>query len=88
MTLLRQVALSCCIVSTLAGIIRIFWPENSFKKVINTVLVLYIITAALQLPRQADWQGIAAEIKSWLITAEVPDYSRYMEEFLMEESGQ
>lgn len=43
-------------------LVRIFWPENGFKPVINAVLALYIITAAVQIIRVADWAGIAAEL--------------------------
>ena len=59
---IRHVALGCCVISTVAGMIRIFWPENSLAPVINAVLALYIITAALQLVRGADWQSLAAEL--------------------------
>ena len=44
MTSLRHIALGCCVLSALAGILRLFWPENGFKSVINAVLVLYILT--------------------------------------------
>ena len=48
---IRHVALGCCVISTIAGMIRVFWPKNSFSTVINAVLVLYIITAGLQMIR-------------------------------------
>ena len=51
MDAIRHVALGFCVISTIAGVIRIFWPENSFTSVINAILVLYIITAGLQLLR-------------------------------------
>lgn len=62
MEAIRHVALGCCVISTVAGMVRIFWPENSLAPVINAVLALYIITAALQLVRGADWQSLAAEL--------------------------
>lgn len=49
MTSLRHLALGCCVISALAGMLRLFWPENSFKTVINAVLVLYILTAGVQM---------------------------------------
>ena len=55
MAAVRSAAFGCCVLSTVAGLVRIFWPENGFKPVINAVLALYIITAA-------DWAGIAAEL--------------------------
>lgn len=62
MAAVRSVAFGCCVLSTVAGLVRIFWPENGFKPVINAVLALYIITAAVQIIRVADWAGIAAEL--------------------------
>ena len=41
----RHLALGCCVLSALAGMLRLFWPDNGFKSVINAVLVLYILTA-------------------------------------------
>ena len=49
MTSLRHLALGCCVISALAGMLRLFWPENGFKTVINAVLVLYILTAGIQM---------------------------------------
>lgn len=62
MAAIRHVALGICVISTVAGMIRIFWPENGFAPVINAVLALYIITAALQMVRGTDWEGLAAEL--------------------------
>ena len=59
MAAVRSAAFGCCVLSTVAGLVRIFWPENGFKPVINAVLALYIITAAVQIIRVA---GIAAEL--------------------------
>lgn len=62
METVRHMALGCCVISTVAGMVRIFWPENSFAPVINAILALYIITAALQMARGTDWQSLTAEL--------------------------
>lgn len=59
---IRHIALGCCVISTIAGMVRVFWPENNFAPVINAVLALYIITAALQMVRGTDWKALTAEI--------------------------
>ena len=64
MTSLRHLALGCCVISALAGMLRLFWPENSFKTVINAVLVLYILTAGVQMVRGIDWHGLADELRN------------------------
>lgn len=62
MEAVRHMALGCCVISTVAGMIHIFWPENNFAPVINAVLALYIITAALQMVRGTDWQSLVTEL--------------------------
>ena len=62
MAAVRSAAFGCCVLSTVAGLVRIFWPENGFKPVINAVLALYIITAAGQNICVADLAGNAAGI--------------------------
>lgn len=62
METIRHVALGCCVISTVAGMVRVFWPENGFTAVINAVLALYIVTAGLQMLRGADWHALAAEL--------------------------
>lgn len=62
METIRHVALGCCVISTIAGMIRVFWPKNGFSAVINAVLVLYIVTAGLQMLRGADWKQLTAEL--------------------------
>ena len=74
MTSLRHLALGCCVLSALAGMVRLFWPDNSFKLVINAVLALYIITAGVQMVRGLDWAGVAQEL---------PDYSSYRRELAL-----
>lgn len=79
METIRHVALGCCVISTIAGMIRVFWPKNGFSAVINAVLVLYIVTAGLQMLRGADWKQLAAELYHMPAAAEktVPDYTEY-----------
>ena len=88
MTALRQAAYGCYILSTMAGLVRIFWPENGFKPVINAVLVLYIITAALQTLQGADWAGLAAELARTAQTpaASAPEVDAYRQ-FLAEDAA-
>lgn len=64
MAMIRHFALGCCILCAAAGIVRIFWPENSFKPVINTVLLLYILTSALTLGRTTDWAALGTELRA------------------------
>ena len=68
--------------STLAGILRLFWPENGFKPVINAVLALYIITAGVQMARGVDWGGILAELRALPADggAGETDYSAYQQD--------
>lgn len=82
MDTIRHIALGCCVISTVAGMIRTFWPENSFAPVINAVLALYIITAALQMVRGTDWQMLAEEIFSLTATetAQSEVYEQYSQE--------
>lgn len=82
MTTLRHLALGCCVLSTLAGMLRLFWPENGFKPVINAVLALYIITAGVQMARGVDWGGILAELRALPADggAGETDYSAYQQE--------
>ena len=79
MKTIRHVALGCCVISTIAGMIRVFWPKNGFSAVINVVLVLYIVTAGLQMLRGADWKQLTAELYHMPAAAEktVPDYTEY-----------
>ena len=68
--------------STLAGMLRLFWPENGFKPVINAVLALYIITAGVQMARGVDWGGILAELRALPADggAGETDYSAYQQD--------
>lgn len=79
METIRHVALGCCVISTIAGMIRVFWPKNGFSAVINAVLVLYIVTAGLQMLRGADWKQLTAELYHMPAAEEktVPDYTEY-----------
>ena len=77
MTSLRHLALGCCVLSALAGMLRLFWPENGSKSVINAVLVLYILTAGVQMIRGVDWRGIARELRTVPDIPGTADYSDY-----------
>ena len=77
MTSLRHIALGCCVLSALAGILRLFWPENGFKSVINAVLVLYILTVGVQLVHGLDWDGLVRELRSLPDGQGTADYSDY-----------
>lgn len=79
---LRHMALGLCVVSTVAGMIRTFWPEGAFKPVINTVLVLYIVTVGLRLVQTAGQGGVQQALRSLTETQtqSVPDYSDYQQE--------
>ncbi len=86
---IRHVALGCCVISTIAGMVRVFWPRNGFTAVINAVLVLYIITAGLQMIRGADWEDLARELRRMSAAAEPapPDYSDYSRALGLQASG-
>lgn len=89
MTALRHFALGCCITCAIAGMIRIFWPENAFKPVINTVLLLYILSSALYMANGTDWQAMIKELRRWTTaTAATPDYSAYGAELGLQASVQ
>ena len=61
MQAIRHLALGVCVLCALAGVVRIFWPENSYKPVINTVLLLYIVSSVLSVGSTADLRpGCAA----------------------------
>ena len=82
MDTIRHLALGCCIATTVAGVLRVFWPENGFSAVINAVLALYIITAALQMLRGADWPALARTLRQLPDTAQQPvqQYEAYSRE--------
>lgn len=87
MAVMRELALKSCIICTMAGIIRIFWPENSFKPVINTVLLVYIITSVLKAGAHADWQSFAAQLRGWAVSSTTTaDYSAYGQSLGLESS--
>lgn len=65
MQAIRHLALGVCVLCALAGVVRIFWPENSYKPVINTVLLLYIVSSVLSVGSTADWAGFAAGLRSF-----------------------
>ena len=83
MTSLRHIALGCCVLSALAGMLRLFWPENSFKSVINAALVLYILTVGVQLVHGLDWDGLVRELRSLPDGQDTADYSDYSRELAL-----
>lgn len=83
MTSLRHMALGCCVLSALAGLLRLFWPENGFKSVINAVLVLYILTVGVQMVRGLDWDGVVRELRSLPDVQNTTDYSDYSRELAL-----
>ena len=78
----RHLALGCCVLSALAGMLRLFWPDNGFKSVINAVLVLYILTAGIQMLGGIDWDSIALTLRSLPAGQNRPsaDFSAYSRE--------
>lgn len=85
----RQMALGICLLCAAAGMIRIFWPDNHFKPVINTVLMLYILTSVLQSNVKADWNAIAGEITRYdSSSASSTDLTEYQEQLGLEVSVQ
>lgn len=91
MTALRHFALGCCILCALAGVITVFWPDNSFKPVINTVLILYTVTSAVQLSRSVDWAQIHRSVLALNVRAQtLPEQSlnEYAQELSLQASAQ
>ena len=83
MTSLRHLALWCCVISALAGMLRLFWPENGFKTVINAVLMLYILTAGVQMVRGIDWHGLADELRNLPAGGSTVGYEAYRRELAL-----
>lgn len=78
MQTLRNLALGICVLCTVGGVIQIFWPDNSYKPVINTVLVLYIITSAVQIPASGHWQLPHLDLTESDIGSDMTDYQQYV----------
>lgn len=75
---LRHAAFGCCVLCAFAGMLRVFWPENGMKSVINMVLTLYIITSVVQFAAGTDWAGLSAELRGWTRQqAEIRDYTDF-----------
>lgn len=76
MSALQHFALGCCILCALAGILNVFWPDNSYKPVINTVLVLYTLASVAELGRSVDWALVRRQAQSTQLQAQaVPQQS-------------
>ena len=75
---LLHAAFGCCVLCAFAGMLRVFWPENGMKSVINMVLTLYIITSVVQFAAGTDWAGLSAELRGWTRQqAEIRDYTDF-----------
>ena len=78
MDFLRHAAFGCCVLCAFAGMLRVFWPENGMKIVINMVLTLYIITSVVQFAAGTDWADLSAELRGWTRQqAEIRDYTDF-----------
>ena len=89
MQAIRHLALGVCVLCALAGVVRIFWPENSYKPVINTVLLLYIVSSVLSVGSTADWAGFAAGLRSFsLQQAQAEDFTAYRESLARQASAE
>lgn len=81
MDTIRHLSLGGCLLCAIAGMIRVFWPENSFKSVINTVLVLYILASVAPLALNANWNNLGQQLRSWARNDfsgfDVPAYEEY-----------
>lgn len=86
MDTLKNLALGICILCAAGGVIQIFWPDNSYKPVINTVLVLYIITSALQMRGVGTWQ--VPELNWQDPNSDNTDYREYAAQLAQEASVQ
>lgn len=86
MDTLKNLALGICILCAAGGVIQIFWPDNSYKPVINTVLVLYIITSVLQMRGVGTWQ--VPELNWQDPNNENTDYREYAAQLAQEASVQ
>ena len=81
MQTIRHIAFGVCLLCAVAGMIRIFWPDNHFKPVINTVLLLYILTSVFQTGSSADWHAIADGLGSLSVPAtSAADLTAYEEQ--------
>ena len=86
MDTLKNLALGICILCAAGGVIQIFWPNNSYKPVINTVLVLYIITSVLQMRGVGTWQ--VPELNWQDPNSDNTDYREYAAQLAQEASVQ
>ena len=86
MDTLKNLALGICILCAAGGVIQIFWPDNSYKPVINTVLVLYIITSVLQMRGVGTWQ--VPELNWQDPNSDNTDYREYAAQLAQEASVQ
>lgn len=89
MQAIRHLALGGCILCAVAGMVRIFWPENSYKPVINTVLLLYIVASVLHIGTGADWAGFAAELRRFAtVQTTAEDFTAYRDALARQASAE
>jgi hypothetical protein len=89
MASIKHFALGLCVLCTLAGILHVFWPENSLKPVINTALVLYIISSILSIGKSTDWNSFRTQVDGWSQQLGVEqDYQDYAEQLGLTGSAQ
>lgn len=86
MDTLKNLALGICILCAAGGVVQIFWPDNSYKPVINTVLVLYIITSVLQMRGVGTW--LVPELNWQDPNSDNTDYREYAAQLAQEASVQ
>lgn len=78
---IRYFAWSVCVCCILAGVVKAVWPESSLKPVINAILVLYIVAAALEGLPQLSAGEIRRTVEQLPLQGETPgDYSDYLEQ--------
>lgn len=77
MQVLRNMALGICVLCSVGGIVQIFWPETAYKPVINTVIVLYIITSALQMRGWDQWRLPQLDLSAPSRNPDAAEYQSY-----------
>lgn len=85
---LRNIALGICILCSVGGVVQIFWPDNSYKPVINTVIVLYIITSALQMRGLDRWRTPQLDLAGLPDSTDFSEYQAYAGELTLDASVQ
>lgn len=87
MNILRQMAFGVCALCAAGGILQIFWPQNGYKPVINTVLVLYIITSVLQMRPASLREGLKVDWSELPRSTIQKEYREYADQVVAEASS-